>query len=121
MTQEIYQNNKYHCWLPSNEYPNINYLSQAYRMKFLESTSELSMYDFIVVDAVSIFESAFGWKNQEKDLQLTLFYLMAMLRCLEKGGCAMVRINFIGSDSWTIIFENPRSVSSAFPLWLQRG
>ncbi|AYV85094.1 MAG: putative FtsJ-like methyltransferase [Satyrvirus sp.] len=115
--QNVYQNNIYHVWLCENEKysnynytvpaPKINYLEQAYKIKFISSTNELTLtkYHFISIDCISLFDDIFGWKNEEMDLHANLFYILAATKHLEKNGSMLIKLNMVSSKSWNFIFD----------------
>lgn len=115
--QHTYQYNNYHIWITgkemfdilNNEYniicPKNNFLGQAYKIKFMKSTSELVKYHFISIDCIHLFENIFQWNEEEMDLHATLFYLLTALEHLEIGGAMLIRLNMISSKSWAIIFD----------------
>lgn len=115
--QQTYQYNTYHSWLIGKEmfdkfdnsyhmmYPNINYLEQAYKIFFLKSTKELTKYDFINIDCIHIFNDVFDWQSEEMDLQATLFYILTAIQYLKQNGCVLLRLNFICSSAWSLIFD----------------
>ncbi len=115
--QHTYQYNVYHSWLVGKEMynmldgtynlmsPKINYLEQAYKIYFLKSSKEMTTYDFINIDCIHIFNDIFTWSEEEMDLQAILFYLLSSLKCLKPGGCMLLRLNMIASQSWSIIFN----------------
>lgn len=115
--QQTYQYNVYHSWLAggetvnknNNSYnlltPNINYLDQAYKIYFLQSTNELVEYDFISIDCIHLLDDIFKWKYEEYDLQATLFYILTSLHHLKTNGSMLLRLNMIACKSWTIIFD----------------
>jgi len=115
--QHTYQYNTYHCWLSGKEMfdkltghhnmmvPRINYLEQAYKIQFIRSASELTKYDFISIDTIHIFDNVFEWKDEELDLQSILFYILSAIDHLKENGSMIIRLNMIGSYSWSIIFD----------------
>ncbi|XWV26025.1 putative FtsJ-like methyltransferase [Tupanvirus soda lake] len=115
--QQTYQYNTYHSWLVGKEMydkmdgsynlisPKINYLEQAYKIKFLRSTNDLAKYDFINIDCIHLFNGIFDWKEQEMDLQALLFYLLTSLHYLKQNGSMLIRLNIICSRSWSLIFD----------------
>ena len=115
--QHTYQYNIYHSWLTENEIydkkngsyhtlnPKINYLEQAYKNKFIKSTNELIKYDFICIDSIHLFQNIFQWDEEEVDLQSNLFYMLTALHHLKQNASMLIRLNIIGRDSWTTIFN----------------
>ena len=117
MNQKTYQYNIYHSWLAGKEMydnydgsyktmvPEINYLEQAYKIKFIRSTTELMAYDFISIDSNHQFSTIFGWKEEEMDLQACLLYLLSSFEHLSINGSMIIRLNLIANQSWNIIFD----------------
>lgn len=115
--QLSYQSNIYHGWLAGKEMynsvdgfytimaPKINYLEQAYKIKFLLSTTELITYDLICIDANHQLENIFEWSQEELDLHANLFYFLTSLNHLSKNGCLLIRLNMIGNPSWSFLME----------------
>lgn len=115
--QQTYQYNIYHCWLAGREIycptdgsfgtmvPKTNYLAQAYKLGFINSTNELIKYHFISIDTIHIFSSMFEWENEELDLQAMFFYILTSLKQLEDNGSMLVRLNMVGSRSWSYLFH----------------
>lgn len=115
--QQKYQYNTYHCWLSGNEVrnsydgsyqirlPTTNYLSQAYKLEFINSTKKLIKYQFINIDTIHIFQQMFHWHNQELDLQSMLFYVLTALKHLENNGSMLIRLNMHCTKSWTYLFH----------------
>lgn len=96
-----YINNIYHTIVINDL--SIDYLSQVYKLKIIKKPC--IKYDFINIDIIDVFDDIFLWKNQEHDLQATIFYLLNSLSYLKKGGSMMIKLNMIGTKQWTIIFE----------------
>lgn len=115
--QQTYQYNTYHCWLAGGEIynkiygfyqigmPKVNYLGQAYQVKFIGSTEELDKYHFISIDTIHIFDHVFRWDNEEMDLQAILFYILSSLERLEENGSMLIRLNMICTESWSYLFH----------------
>ena len=115
--QQTYQYNIYHSLVAGTEkydimdnkyiysQPTINYLAQAYKIKFLESSLELIKYDFISIDCINILDDVFKWNNEELELQLLLFHLLTSLEHIVEDGSMLIRLNMIASKSWQIIFD----------------
>lgn len=115
--QHSYANNKYHVWLTGQETynyydksyslssPNVNYLAQSYNLEFLASSLGLQQYDFIIIDAISMFDNILNWNNEEHDLQATLFYLLTILTKLKTSSSVLIRMTTIGQHSWNYIFD----------------
>jgi 23S rRNA U2552 (ribose-2'-O)-methylase RlmE/FtsJ len=115
--QQTYQYNSYHSWLVGREtydktngsyhiiLPKNNYLGQAYKINFIKTTNHLTKYDLVNIDSIHIFENIFGWPHEEMDLQALLFYILTSLHYLKNGGSMLIRLNMIGSKSWSIIFD----------------
>lgn len=115
--QHTYQYNIYHSWLSGKEVydisnntysimgPKINYLGQAYKIKFITSSNNLIKYDFISIDCIHLFQDIFQWDDEELDLQALLFYLLSSMNHLNENGSMLIRLNMIGSESWSIIFD----------------
>ena len=114
--QHTYQYNTYHSWLSGQESydmangrynlmtPRIDYLAQAYKNYFIQSTIELTHYDFVSIDCLCKLRDVFIWETEEIDLHATLFYLLTGLQHLQTGGSLLLRLNMIGSDAWSVIF-----------------
>lgn len=116
--QQTYLDNVYHTWLSGNESydmfnhvynlatPQINYLSQAYDLTFLKSTSELIMYDFVSIDVNHTCVSILKWGDSEElDLHANLFYLLTVLKHLKKSGSVIIKMNLIGLASWNFLMD----------------
>lgn len=115
--QQTYLDNIYHTWLSGNEShnifnrtynlstPAINYLTQAYELTFLKSTSELIMYDFISIDVNHALDSILNWGTEELDLHTNLFYLLTVLKHLKKSGSIIIKMNLIGTKSWNFLTD----------------
>lgn len=116
-TSPTYQQNVYHSWLAENETydsfdmvyhlqsPKVNYLNQAYNIKFLHTTSSLINYDFICIDVIQNFNHVFDWKTENNDLQATIFYFLTAFPLLNKNGAILVKIALTGCKSWTLLFD----------------
>jgi hypothetical protein len=115
--QHTYQHNIYHSWLAGKEMynklngsyntmnPKINYLEQAYKIKFIKSTNELIKYDFISIDCIHLFQDIFQWNEEELDLHANLFYILTALRHLKQNSSMLIRLNMIGRNSWSSVFN----------------
>lgn len=115
--QQTYQHNIYHSWyigddkydIIDNSYtmsmPRVNYLAQAYKVIFLESTNQLIKYDFITIGSTHMFESIFEWSTEELDLESLIFYLIMAMDALNVNGSILIRLNMICNESWNVVFE----------------
>lgn len=127
--QHTYQYNTYDTWLVGNEsynliddtynlsMPTINYLAQAYKINFIRSTSLLQMYDFINIDCIHMLDDIFEWKNEEMDLQATIFYVITSLKHLKHNGSMLIRLNIIGGKSWEILFDTIKTYFKEHALY----
>lgn len=105
----------YDCWISGDEKMNldklifgklsVDFLGQAYRVNYLESSDQVNNYDFVYIDCINRFENIFEWATEEMDLQATLFYFLFILKYINKGGSMIVRLNLNMSSSWNIIFD----------------
>lgn len=107
----------YHAWLAGGELydlctseykilsPRINYLSQAYKLTHIKSTTELITYDFIHIDPHHTFESIVNWAEHELDLHSMLFYFLKCTLCLKPKGSMLIKLNLIGNISWIYLFQ----------------
>jgi len=113
--QQTYQFNTYHCWLSGNEIyddddiyylesPKIDYLSQAYKSVFLDSTDKLIKYDFVSIDVNHKFSNILEWKYDEEDLHHNLFYFMFIIKYLNNNGSLLIKMNMLCRDNWNILF-----------------
>ena len=115
-----YQSHIYHVWISDNEdfntysandntfttlAPKVDYLGQAYRVKYIESSTDLIKYDFISIDCNHKFTDIFNWESEEKDLQANLFYLMLGIQHLNDRGSMLIRLNMLANQSWNLLFK----------------
>lgn len=115
--QMTYQYNQYDCILSGNEkfdildshhkflLPKINYLGQAYKINFINSTDKMKCYNLISIDVCHKLDNIFKWSTEEMDLESNLFYLITSLKYLKENGALIIKFNLIGTKSWTIIFD----------------
>ena len=115
--QQTYQYNTYYAWLSGGEtyakldfecdcqIPKINYLDQAFKLTFINSTKELTLYDFVSIDATHTFDSIFKWLEEELDLHANLFYFLTIIQHLKKSSSVIIKMNLIGKKSWGHLFE----------------
>lgn len=97
-----YQSNIYHCWFNENK-PKVDYLGQTYKVSYIDHIN--TVYQCIIIDDISIFEKVFQWDNEERDLQNTIYYILESIQHLENDGSLLIRMNMIGSVSWSVIFD----------------
>ena len=115
--QHTYQYNTYHTWLSGKEMynktdgsyrmmvPPINYLDQAYKIKFIQSSKQLVKYNFISIDCNHLFSDILSWPDEEMDLHANLFYLFKAIEHLDADGSILIKLNMIGCKSWEILFD----------------
>jgi 23S rRNA U2552 (ribose-2'-O)-methylase RlmE/FtsJ len=116
--QSDYQSNKYDVWLTGKEMynmtngsyhltkPIIDYLSQAYKLHFLESTIELAnSYDFIMIDANHTLDNIMKWTEEEMDLQSIFLYVFTAMKHLNLNGKMIIRLYMLNSPAWPILYD----------------
>ena len=115
--QHTYQQNIYHSWLTGKEMydytngsysmlvPEINYLEQAYKIKFIKTTHDLVKYNCISIDCNHTFGALFGWTEEELDLHANLFYILTAMQYLANNGSMIIKLNMIAGTAWYVIFD----------------
>lgn len=115
--QRTYQYNTYHCWIAGDEEYDlangsykmaalpIDYLGQSYKLKYIDNTKQLAMYDFISIDVNSAFLSPLEWGNEERDLHANIFYVIMSMEHLKNGGAMMIKLNNMLPDNWRLLFD----------------
>lgn len=116
---QSYRDNKYHLCLIGNEsyqivndeyffnLPNVNYLDQAYHVRYLESSKELTnvRYGLVSIDTIHLFDDISKWSKEEEDFQALLFYFLLSLESLDTKGAMIIKLNFFISPSWYLLFD----------------
>lgn len=92
--------------------PKIDCLNQAFNVRFLEKSPKKS-YNFIYLDLISELKDMFYWTQQEKDLHITIAYVIKAFRLLKNTGMIAIKMININSNNfdkskqanWNVLFD----------------
>ncbi|AFX92707.1 putative FtsJ-like methyltransferase [Megavirus courdo11] len=109
--------NEGHIWTSGNEIfdkltntcvvnkPEIDYIGQSYKVKYITNTNQLTNYDLIFIDSLHMFDDLTTWNQEERDLHATIYYFFTALEKLNNGASIIIRLNMLSSKSWYFILD----------------